>query len=243
MANSSYPSVYRPVKWFALADNLAKLLKNNATDAWLAYAGHEAFEMGDDSSDFIFNNDARSGADFLTQDRASFLESTILPIVNVSIFGPSENIDYYTKQQWVVPRTTTFTPQTRVRTAHPILLISMSLDPICPLISAKTTQKVFEESRLVVIKGVGHCSVSMPSTCAAKHIRAYLYDGVLPHEQQTECQVDRPYFVAPEHEGEVDTLQRRGLESAEHVRIRRAQMQLARDWQWKVGPGGWPMPM
>ncbi|EME40068.1 hypothetical protein DOTSEDRAFT_74809 [Dothistroma septosporum NZE10] len=234
------PALYRPAKWHALAENLAKLLKGDATDAWLAYAGQEAFAMGDDASEFIFNNDNRSGPKYWPQGRQEFLDE-ILPIINVSIFGPSENLDYYTKQQWVIPQTVAFTPKTSVHTAHPILLVSMTVDPICPLISAQTTQEVFEESRLLEIEGFGHCSLSVTSACAAKHIRAFFTNGTVPDEMHTKCQVDRPYFTSPDLDAKIIT--RRAFEAPEDEKIHRAQLSIARNWEWKVRRGGLPIPI
>lgn len=229
-----------PIKWYALAENLAQLLGGNATAAWLAYAGRPAFDMGDDSSDFIFNNDASSGSRYWTQDRKAFLDK-ILPIINTSMFGPGENIDYYTKQQWIVPKTDTFVPRASFQTAHPILLVSMTIDPICPLVSAKSTQKVFQDSSLVEIKGYGHCSVSVVSSCAAKHIRAFLYDGTMPPMRHTMCEIDGTYFVAPEQHNKIRA--RKPAADTEEENIQRAQSDLVKKWEWEVRRSGLPMPI
>ncbi|KAM3420970.1 hypothetical protein BST61_g4200 [Cercospora zeina] len=167
--NGILPALYRPIKWYDLAQNLAALLEGNATGAWQAYGEHQAFDAGDDSSDFIVNNDARSGPAYWTQDRMELLDDTILPIVNSSIFGPSKNLEYYIEQQWIVERTSDFVPKRNVRTAHPMLILSMMTDPVSPLLSATTTQQVFEDSRLVEIKGYGHCSYRMSDTQRRSH--------------------------------------------------------------------------
>ncbi|EUC39704.1 hypothetical protein COCMIDRAFT_10248 [Bipolaris oryzae ATCC 44560] len=241
--NGILPALYRPLKWYALTKNLAKLINGNATDAWLAYAQHEAFDMGDDSSDFVFNNDAHSGPNYWTQDRKEFLEGTVVSFVNISMFGPSENLDYYTKQQWIVPKTREFTPKSTVATAEPMLLVSMTIDPICPLTSAKNAQQVFQDSRLVEIKGVGHCSVSVVSICAANYIRDYLHRGIVPNERHVTCEVDRPYFIDADHEDVLTRRSLRGSEQLEKDGIYRAQLALAGDWQWMVRRNGFPMPL
>lgn len=77
--------------------------------------------------------------------------------------------------------------------AHPLLILSTTYDPVCPLISARSAQEAFEGSQIVEVKGYGHRSISVTSSCTAKIIREFLYKGSLP-EVYTECEVDSPYF-------------------------------------------------
>ncbi|KXS97430.1 hypothetical protein AC578_8822 [Pseudocercospora eumusae] len=228
--NGILPALYKPTKKFSpLATNLALLLHGNATPSWLAYSQHPAFSTDDESSDFIFNNDAHSGPQYFPQPRLPFLKSQILPTVNLSLFGPSENLDFYTKQQWIVPHTSEFSPASHVRTAYPILIVSMTTDPICPLVSAMRTQEVFEGSRLLEILGFGHCSVSVQSECADRVIRGFLESGRLPEEGHTRCGVDGGYFLKEEeqegHEG------------------KRREEEGQGGWEWSVRPYNFPMPI
>ncbi|KAH9922876.1 alpha/beta-hydrolase [Epithele typhae] len=47
---------------------------------------------------------------------------------------------------------------------------------------------------LLVQESYGHCTISAPSLCTAKHVRAYFDDGVLPAEGAT-CEADVQPFV------------------------------------------------
>jgi hypothetical protein len=151
------------------------------------------------------------------------------PKLNQSIFGPTENGDYYVRQNWAVPRTHNFSQPETVRTAHPLLILSTTYDPICPLVSAKTALTAFEGSQLIEVQGYGHCSVAVASTCLAKHVREFLYNGTVPSEY-TKCEVDGPYFIKPEEDGKV--VAQKAFENTEEERIHLAQLELARDWKY-----------
>lgn len=215
---------------YSLADNLAKLLKGNATDAFLAYGRSAAWDMEGDANQFVSLNDAPTGPAYWPQDRETLLQE-ILPELNRSIFAATETGDYYARQQWSIPTTHNFTQQPHVETAHPLLVLSTTYDPICPLISAKAANAAFEGSQIVEVKGYGHCSVAVASTCLAKHVRDFLYNGTMPHGY-TKCEVDGPYFFKPEEDGKV--MAQRVFETAEEEKIHIAQLELARDWEWRI---------
>jgi hypothetical protein len=125
------------------------------------------------------------------------------------------------RQQWVVPKTHSYVPRKGIKTAHPLLILSTTYDPVCPLIAARSANEAFEGSQVVEVQGYGHCSVAVPSVCIAKHVRAFLYEGTLP-DSYTQCEVDSPYF------GPMSA--HRHFEDAEEAKIHLAQAQLARDW-------------
>lgn len=126
--NGIFPLLYKPAGWYGLADNLAQLLKGNATAAWLAYGRDGAWGLEGEANQFVTFSDALSGPKYWTQDREEFLDQ-ILEIANASMFVPTENRGYYTKQQWSVPRTHNFTQKHGVQTAHPLLILSTTFDP------------------------------------------------------------------------------------------------------------------
>lgn len=183
--NGIFPSLYKPATWYGLAENLAQLLNGNATAAWLAYGKDGGWGIEGEANQFVTSSDSLTGPKYWTQDRGEFLEQ-ILSIANESIFVPTENRGYYLKQQWSIPRTHNFTQKYGVQTAHPLLILSTTYDPICPLVSAETAQQAFEGSQIVEVLGYGHCSVAVASTCLAKHVRNFLYNGTLP-EGHTKC--------------------------------------------------------
>ena len=79
-------------------------------------------------------------------------------------------------------------------TAHPLLVVSPTYDPVCPLSDAQKVVKRYPGAALLVQDSYGHCSPSAPSLCTAKHIRAYFEQGILP-EEGTVCTADELPFV------------------------------------------------
>ncbi|KAI0133018.1 Alpha/Beta hydrolase protein [Xylariales sp. AK1849] len=225
-----FPAMYKPANWYTLADRLAKLLKGNATDAFLAWGSGEPWSLVGDSNAFVTLNDGVSGPRHFPQDRQTFLDM-IVPVVNESLFGPSVFDYYYGKQQWAVPRTHHFVPKLGFKTAHPLLILSTTYDPVCPLISARSANAAFEGSQIVEVKGYGHCSISVPSNCLAHYVRDFLYNGSLP-ANYTQCKADGPYFVKPEEDG--TTVAVSHFDDSEEQRIHEAQVKLARDPEWPI---------
>lgn len=223
-----FPALYKPATWYDLADRLAKLLEGNATEAFLAYSTKsDGWDMNDDGNYFVTMNDAVVGPKNWPQDRQTFLDE-LVPFLNQSLFGQTESVEYYTKQQWIIPKTHNYT-QISVETAHPLLILSTTFDPVCPLISARSANAAFKDSQIIELKGYGHCTVSMPSTCIAGHVRNFLYNGTLPAEY-TQCEVDGPYFIKPEDDGKAVALKH--FDSSEEQRIHLAQVELAKDPLW-----------
>ncbi|ETS82418.1 hypothetical protein PFICI_04294 [Pestalotiopsis fici W106-1] len=226
-----FPALYKPANWYGLADRLAKLLQGNATEAFLAYGldGPWSGILDLDTTLMIEQNDGASGPDIWPQDRQSMLDM-ILPFMNSSLFAFMENSQVYSKQQWRIPKTHSFVQKYGVKTAYPLLILSTTFDPVCPLISARAANAAFEGSQIVELKGYGHCSLAMPSNCMAQHVRAFLYNGTVP-ENYTQCEVDGPYFIKPEDNNAtaVTLLQ---FDDAEDQRIYSAQLEIARDDSW-----------
>lgn len=224
--NAVFRHLYAPSGWYQLADRLAGMMKGNATDAWLAYGFGDVFGIIGEATDIIQLNDGASGPEYWTQGREN-LTDVLFPFYQESPFAFSQNRVSYAKQQWAIPKTHGFVPRNGVRTAHPLLVLSTTYDPVCPLASARVARGAFEGSRLVEVKGYGHCSLAVPSVCAAKHVRAFLLDGTLP-DGDVQCEGDEPYFTRPE---DSTVVARSGADETED-RIRAAQAALARDMRW-----------
>ncbi|KAJ4389606.1 hypothetical protein N0V93_007077 [Gnomoniopsis smithogilvyi] len=232
MADAIFPALYKPTTWYDLADRLAQLLKGNATEAYLNYGQGSPWSSYMDANYFVSMNDGKSGPDFWPSDRVSVLKDIIEPVANSSLFAAAGagNGGFYVKQQWAVPKTHNYVPQLDVKTAHPLLILSTTFDPVCPLVSARSAQRAFVDSQIVEVKGYGHCSVAVTSNCVARHVRAFLYNGTLP-DSYTQCEVDGPYFIKPEEDGKVLTALK-DFDDPEDARIHMAQLELARDTDW-----------
>ncbi|TFK90615.1 alpha/beta-hydrolase [Polyporus arcularius HHB13444] len=87
-------------------------------------------------------------------------------------------------------------PLEAANTSHPLLVVSTRYDPVTPLTHARRVSKKFGGAALLTQESYGHCSISAPSLCTAKHIRAYFVNGTLPEEGST-CEVDELPLVGP----------------------------------------------
>ena len=221
-----FPILYKPQLWYGFADRIGKLMQGNATDAFFEYGLDDSLDT-DDALYTVSLNDGVSGPKEWPQDREALLDF-ITPHFNDSIFSLEDNKFYFVKQQWKIPKTHDYIPKIGVKTKHPLLILSTSYDPVCPLVSARSARRAFEHSKLVEVEGYGHCSVSVPSICLAKHVRNFLYNGTLP-EHDTKCEVTGPYFVKPE---EKKQLAQQLFTDSEERAIYAAQLDLATDPHW-----------
>ncbi|EGS22393.1 uncharacterized protein CTHT_0019240 [Thermochaetoides thermophila DSM 1495] len=226
-----FPALYKPASWSRLASNLAALLKGNATPAFLEYGQKSPFDLEGEAFKVISLNDGLSGPAHWPNTRKALLDE-LIPFFNQSLFSEDAFDFYFSKQAWTIPRTHTYSPPKRgvsvVQTAHPILILSTTYDPVCPLMSARAASQAYAGSRIVEVKGYGHCSTAVPSRCVANHVREYFYEGKLPKED-VQCEADgSPYFKTMEEQvAAAEAL------DEEDRRIRFAQLALAEEG---IGP-------
>lgn len=200
--------LYSPGRWHSLARIVASAMEGNFTGLYSAGgstpqrtahckertkpfclpAGHP--------TPMIRANDALSGPAYWPQGKGLLLDK-LLQDLSVSSFVQVDSMTSYIKQRWSIPRTHNFTQPSKVVTEHPLLIISSSFDPVCPLKMAKTANAVFEGSRLVELEAYGHTGSALPSKCVSELVRAYLFNGTLP-ETNTKCQVDDINAYFPE---------------------------------------------
>lgn len=195
-----FPALYDPHSWYSLANNLAALLKGNATLAYIAHGQRKRWKLEGDANRFVLLNDGPSGPEYWRQDRQSLVEE-LAPLMEQSSFSPAELPIYYAKQQWLYPRAHSYKPRKKVKTAEPLLILSTTFDPICPLKSAQSASEVFVGSKLVEVQGYGHCSMAVTSMCARRYVRDFLVEGKLPGKHAL-CKVDSQYFIKPERDGD-----------------------------------------
>ncbi|PWY96533.1 hypothetical protein BO94DRAFT_505852 [Aspergillus sclerotioniger CBS 115572] len=196
-------ALYKPTTWPVLAKNLAELLNGNTTPAYSAYSESWVLKfLLDDSTTFISLNDNRkTGQEAPVHGIKPIHNHTISRPEMSSLVSKYQGSDIYYRASWSIPTTHNFHPRyhpgfPRTRTAEPILILSTTRDPVCPLVSAKKVQNSFEGARLVEQISYGHCSLSMPSLCTVNHLRRYYSEGILPEPGAT-CGIDVEYFPSP----------------------------------------------
>ncbi|KAI1749575.1 alpha/beta-hydrolase [Xylaria castorea] len=226
--NAIPTALRKPATWFTLAENLAKWLDGNATEAFLAYGREKPWPSAGDADRFVALNDGVSGPQYWPQDRQTMLD-WLVPFINRGIFAPTEHGIYYAKQQWVVPKTHDYVPAYGVETAHPLLILTTTYDPVCPMVSTRSAQRAYKGSQIVEVQGYGHCSTAVPSVCLARHVRANLKNGTVP-TSHTKYKVDGGYF--PQLGENAATVPRKLFADIEDQRIHDAQVKLAKDWEW-----------
>jgi hypothetical protein len=121
-------------------------------------------------------------------------------------------------------------PKERVETVHPLLILTTSYDPVCPIKGAYNARDIFVGSQIVESKAYGHCADAMPSLCVARQVKAYFDEGKVP-ENHTTCDIDGEYF--PAAEGDSKGLGNRAfsfMNDPEMERIHLAQSRLAQKW-------------
>lgn len=98
---------------------------------------------------------------------------------------------------WKARDASRYTGSYRVTPAYPALILNNRYDPITPLQNAFTMSKLLRGSRVVVVNGWGHTTLTNPDRCAARYQDQYLINRRLPPAGAT-CAPDYANpFLAP----------------------------------------------
>jgi hypothetical protein len=190
VANGIFSSLYSPVRWPSVVKILAELLAGNATSAFDAWSDNWiASVLSDESNTFVVSNDNWKTGPAAPAHGIKPLQNFLLSRPDLStLVSKYQASDIFDRASWSIPTTHKFHPRyypefPRFETAYPILVLSTTWDPVCPLVSAKKAHDSFEGAGFVEQKSYGHCSLSMPSLCTVKHVHAYFNEGVIPGKE------------------------------------------------------------
>lgn len=196
-------ATYKPIQAFSIiADTIIAIESRNSTALAniTADSGVECNCKGSAPIPWLAENEAFyaiacSDADKLAESPGDW-DNYFQVLTGKSAWaGPFLSKLYLECAEWKISAKARYTgPLAANNTYHPMLIVSTEYDPVCPLKDAMAVQKRYNGSRLLVQNSYGHCSLSAPSLCTAKHVRAYFVNGTLPEEGAT-CDVDELPFV------------------------------------------------
>lgn len=194
-----FSALYKPTGWYDLADVTAQLMNGNGTAAFLAYGVDGGEDLMMEHNMVITFNDGQAGQPAWPSSKKSLLKQALPFLATQSSFASGTISDMLVRSQWTIPKGHRFSPDRHVKTRHPVLVLSNTYDPICPLQSAKVARDIFSDARLVEVEAYGHCSLAMPSLCLAGHVKAFFNHGTMP-SKDVKCSTEGPYFVKPDSE-------------------------------------------
>jgi len=202
-------SMYRPVRWPALAAALDGLLTGNFTPL-LAFASGEGGGLENEATQGIRCSDKTARV----SKRADMMPAIQRFAEKSRLFGDFWTLVEMQCAQWKLPAKEVYRGDFKVKTKHPILVVGNTWDPLTPLVSARNASATFEGSGLLEQRGHGvsrtlanpaavidpgmltllkHASTAEPSACTARVLQAYFVNGTLPDKGKV-CEVDVKLF-------------------------------------------------
>ncbi|RAL01110.1 alpha/beta hydrolase [Aspergillus ibericus CBS 121593] len=223
-----YNALYLPSSWPETSELILYVQARNTTILGNAEVYATLKSYGESASLVSSAKEAGTGVTCSDRARSASMED-LLPYIRASetlsqIASDNANGDMtcaqWNKNMYAKER---YTGDFDVKTAHPVLILSNTFDPITPLAAAKNLTATFEGSVLLEQNGYGHTTLSMPSLCTAKAVRAYFANGTLPAEG-TICQTDVPLFTNLTYADVWPKSFQRSVESRDDASILRALM-------------------
>ncbi|MFI7669262.1 alpha/beta hydrolase [Nocardia sp. NPDC049526] len=126
-------------------------------------------------------------------DPAAYTRAGVVEDLRVPYFGRASVFDMTICAFWQGHDADRYTGPWNRSTAAPILVLNSRFDPATPLHGAYTGAAELNRAQVVVIEGVGHSTMYVPSTCAERVKREYLFTGELPPAGTT-CSRDKSPF-------------------------------------------------
>ncbi|KAE8423520.1 TAP-like protein-domain-containing protein [Aspergillus pseudocaelatus] len=225
-----YEALYAPSSWPLTSELIYNVLVRNATVLGSSEVYSTIKSYGLSAS--LTSSSKEVGTGIRCSDRAqSASMSDVLPYSKARaalsrIASDGANGDMrcaqWNKKMYAKER---YTGDFDIKTPHPVLVLSNTYDPSTPLAAAKNLSATMEGSVLLEQNGYGHTTLSVPSLCTAKVVRAFFSNGTLPAEG-TICQVDVPLFTNLTYSDVWPKNFKRGVESGDDARLLKALMSI-----------------
>ncbi|MEN3356368.1 MAG: hypothetical protein V7637_350 [Mycobacteriales bacterium] len=193
-----FSSLYSTVIWQPLAAALVALERGNGLPLLQLFSASAAPPSGD------YDNTADAQAGILCTDGTSPRDPARWPgfVRRLSRISPTGGpvlgwLNALPCATWPARAVSRYTGPWNARTAHPVLLVGVTHDPITPLASARKLARLMGPSAVLLTHdGFGHSSFGQLSSCTLATAARYFATGALP-APGTVCTADEPLFPAP----------------------------------------------
>lgn len=132
-----------------------------------------------------------------TETLQDFIEYTDKLIQTSSSAGAVNTLFRLSCAGWKPTAKWRFTGPFTANTHFPILFVANTADNVTPMRSARANMVGFPNSTLLIQDSYGHTTLSAPSLCTTKTIRAYFQNGRLP-AMDIVCEADMTPFQEPD---------------------------------------------
>ena len=194
-------STFTPLRsFYKLAEDLIAIETNNQT-ALPALVDGVGYECDCHSSSLVTVEPTEANAAISCGDGEYYEESTaeIESYLNETSTVSPLFAGIYLENRincngWLVRPKWRYTGSFSANTSTPLLVVSTRYDPVSPFAHARAVKERFFGAGMVIQESMGHCSVTAPSVCTAKAVRAYFEEGRVPRDDLV-CQVKELPFI------------------------------------------------
>lgn len=183
-------ALYFPALWPSKAQTFADLITATLNGAIPPAPPSSNSSYGNASA--VMNTIGIRASDAIFHANSS---AEYLPIVEEQAavspgFSDAAYYSLWPSARWRMPAAERYWGDFNVTTKTPILYVNGQYDPVTPLANAFNASQSFQGSSVLQHSGYGHGLFASPSECAARYVRAYFLDGILP-ANATECMPDQ----------------------------------------------------
>ncbi|KDN37254.1 alpha/beta-hydrolase [Tilletiaria anomala UBC 951] len=191
-----FHALYAPVSWNALAQDLQRLIDGDPVPFFEKH-GLKPCETGaithrkpSSAEATVAITCGDTGRRFVQRPTVKYWKVFLKQMFRLSHhFGATFSESIQCHGSWQIHSNEPWLGDFTSPTAHPLLMIGNSYDPVTPYANAVVMSSLFPNSSAVLRRGYGHCSISQKSRCIEHIVGDYFLDGTLP-PNGTVCDVD-----------------------------------------------------